>query len=35
MAVKASPDRPITAALAAVRAVWLASGPRAAAPKVM
>jgi hypothetical protein len=34
-AVKARDNRPITAALAAVRAVWLASGPRAAAPKVM
>ncbi|MFI5292906.1 MAG: hypothetical protein ACHQ02_08565, partial [Candidatus Limnocylindrales bacterium] len=34
-AVKAQDDRPITAALAAVRAVWLASVPRATAPKVM
>jgi hypothetical protein len=34
-AAKASDDRPITAVQAAIRAVWLASGPRAAAPKVM
>jgi len=35
MAVKASEDRPATAALAAIRAVWLASGPRPVAPRVM
>lgn len=35
MAVKATDDRPATAALAAIRAVWLASGPRPAAPRVM
>ena len=35
MAVKAKEDRPITAVLAAIRAVWLASGPRSAAPRVM
>lgn len=34
-AVKARDDRPITAALAAIRAVWLASGPKPAVPKVM
>jgi hypothetical protein len=34
-AIKASDDHPATAALAAVRAVWLASGPRPATPKVM
>jgi hypothetical protein len=34
-AVRAKDDRPITAALAAIRAVWLASGPKPAAPKVM
>jgi hypothetical protein len=34
-AVKAREDRPITAALAAVRAVWQPSGPRHATPKVM
>jgi len=34
MAVKAKDDRPITAALAAIRAVWLASGPKPAAPRV-
>ena len=34
-AVKAKEDRPITAALAAIRAVWLASGPKPSAPKVM
>lgn len=34
-AVKAKEDRPITAALAAVRAVWLASGPKASVPRVM
>ena len=34
-AVKAREDRPITAALAAIRAVWLACEPRLALPKVM
>ena len=34
-AVRAQDDRPITASLAAVRAVWLASGLRLARPKVM
>jgi len=34
-AVKARDDRPITAALAAIRAVWLASGPKPPIPKVM
>jgi hypothetical protein len=34
-AVRAKDDRPITAALAAIRAVWLASGPKPAIPKVM
>ena len=34
-AVRANDDRPITAALAAIRAVGLASGPKAASPKVM
>lgn len=34
-AVKAKDDRPITATLAAIRAVWLASGPKPAIPKVM
>lgn len=34
-AVRANDDRPITAALAAIRAVWLASGPKPAVPKVM
>lgn len=34
-AVKAKEDRPITASLAAIRAVQLASGPRPATPKVM
>lgn len=34
MVVKAQEDRPITAALAAVRAVWLASGPRPAPPEI-
>ena len=34
-AVKAKEDRPIPAVLAAIRAVWLASGPKALAPKVM
>lgn len=33
-AAKASEDRPITAALAAVRAVWLAAAPRKPAPRV-
>jgi Phage terminase-like protein, large subunit len=35
MAVKAKEDRPITAVLAAIRAVWLASGPRPEVPKVL
>lgn len=34
-AVKAQDDRPITASLAAIRAVWMASGPRPAAPRVL
>jgi hypothetical protein len=34
-AVRAKEGRPVTAALAAVRAVWLPSGPRHATPKVM
>lgn len=34
-AVRANDDRPITAVLAAIRAVWLASGPKPPAPKVM
>jgi hypothetical protein len=34
-AVRANDDRPITAALAAIRAVGLASGPQPSAPKVM
>lgn len=34
-AVRAQDDRPITASLAAIRAVWLASGLRLARPKVM
>jgi hypothetical protein len=34
-AVKARDDRAIPAALAAIRATWLVSGPRQAAPKVM
>jgi hypothetical protein len=34
-AVRASDDRSITASLAAIRAVWLASGPKPASPKVM
>jgi hypothetical protein len=34
-AVRANDDRPITAALAAIRAVGLASGPKPAVPKVM
>jgi len=33
-AVRARDDRPITAVLAAIRAVWLASGPRPPVPKV-
>lgn len=33
-AVRANDDRPITAALAAIRAVWLASGLRPSRPKV-
>jgi hypothetical protein len=35
MAVKAKEDRPITAVLAAIRAVWLASGPRPEVPRVL
>jgi hypothetical protein len=34
-AVRSKDERPITASLAAIRAVWLASGPRPAIPKVM
>jgi hypothetical protein len=34
-AVRASDDRPITAALAAIRAVWLASGPVPSTPRVL
>jgi len=34
-AVKAKDDVPITAVLAAIRAVWLASGPKALAPRIM
>jgi len=34
-AVRSQDDRPITAALAAIRAVWLASGPRPVTPKVV
>jgi hypothetical protein len=34
-AVRAQDDRSITASLAAIRAVWLASGPKPATPKVM
>lgn len=34
-AVRALDDRPITASLAAIRAVWLASGPVPASPRVM
>jgi hypothetical protein len=34
-AVRANDDRPITAALASIRAVWLASGLTPSAPKVM
>jgi hypothetical protein len=33
-AVRANDDRPITAALAAIRAVWMATGLRSAAPRV-
>jgi hypothetical protein len=33
-AVRANDDRPITAALAAIRAVWLATGLRPAAPRI-
>jgi len=35
IAVKAREDRPITAALAAIRAIWLASEEKSAAPKVL
>jgi hypothetical protein len=34
-AVRALDDRPITASLAAIRAVWLASGPKPASPRVL
>jgi hypothetical protein len=34
-AVRSKDERPITASLAAIRAVWLASGPRPAVPQVM
>lgn len=34
VAVAATPERPVTAALAAVRAVWLASEPRPPAPRI-
>jgi hypothetical protein len=34
-AVRANDDRPITAALAAIRAVWLASGPKPPVAKVL
>jgi hypothetical protein len=34
-AVRAQDDRSITASLAAIRAVWLASGPRPVSPKVV
>jgi phage terminase large subunit-like protein len=34
-AVRARDDRPITASLAAIRAVWLASGPKPSVPKVL
>lgn len=34
-AVRAKDDRPIPASLAAIRAVWLASGPTPATPRVM
>jgi hypothetical protein len=34
-AVRAQDDRSITASLAAIRAVWLASGPKPVTPKVM
>lgn len=34
-AVRAQDDRPITASLAAIRAVWLASGPKPVSPKVV
>lgn len=34
-AVRANDDRPITAALASIRAVWLASGLKPSVPKVM
>ncbi len=33
-AVRANDDRPVTAALAAIRAVWLATGLRPAAPRI-
>lgn len=34
-AVRARDDRPITASLAAIRAVWLASGPKPSVPRVL
>lgn len=34
MAVKANEERPITAVLAAIRAVWLASAPKVSAPRL-
>ncbi len=34
-AVRAREDRPITASLAAIRAVWLASGPKPSIPRVL
>ena len=33
-AVRSKDDRPITAALAAIRAIWLASGPKTAKPRI-
>lgn len=35
LAVRSDDDRPITASLAAIRAVWLASGPQPAVARVM
>lgn len=34
IAVPASPERPVTSVLAAIRAVWLASQPKPAAPRI-
>lgn len=34
MAIKAKEDRPITSVLAAIRAVWLASGPKKGPPRI-